>query len=181
MFINRSVFPQISAPMTREIVLALNDYSGLVVYSGESDKADAILLGIIESKDHYTDAVKTTQTLFTDEELQKSIGSRQPFYFPIQSTYSLWVRFILIKKPSKQELELFSGDMGKMVKAHPRVVLMDQIDLTNSFSRVASSNSGVNAGGEVNFVKNKAIFDKSLQDTCLQAAQSFKQVILNAF
>ena len=63
MFINRSVLPQLAAPMTKEIILALNDYSGLKVVSGDSENADAVLIGIIESKDHYNEVVSTTQTL----------------------------------------------------------------------------------------------------------------------
>ncbi|MGZ3787590.1 MAG: hypothetical protein ACXVLQ_03665 [Bacteriovorax sp.] len=183
MFVNRSVIPQLAAPMTKEITLALNDYSGLKVVSSDAENADAVLIGIIESKDHYNDVVTTTQSLFTDndKDVQKSIGGRSPFYYPIQTTYNFSLRLILIKRPSKEELELLTSELGAMVKIHPKIVLTDSINLNGNFYRVASPTSTALAPGEVNFVKNRGIFEKSLQDTCYQAAQTFKQVVLNAF
>ncbi len=181
MFINRSVFSQVTAPMTKEVVLVLNDYPGLRVYSGNSDEADAVLIGIIESADHTKEVIKTTQSLFTDETLKTSIGNRPGFYYPIQSKFDFKVRFILIKRPSKEEIELFSGDLGKMVKLHPKIVLQDQIDVTGTFNRVVSSNADSGKPSAVNFTKNQGILEKSLQDACYQAAQNFKQVVLNAF
>ncbi|MBC7537859.1 MAG: hypothetical protein H7281_03505 [Bacteriovorax sp.] len=181
MFINRSVLPQLAAPMTKEITLALNDYTGLKVISGDNQNADAVLIGILESKDHYNDVVKTTQTLFTEGDISKSIGNRSPFYYPVQTTYNFALRIILIKRPSPEELALFTSDLGRMIKVHPKIVLEDTINLSGNFARVASPTNTATAPGEVNFVKNKGIFDKSLQDTCYQAAQTFKQVVLNAF
>lgn len=87
----------------------------------------------------------------------------------------------MIKRPSKEEIEMMTGELGPYVKAHPKVVLQDNIELTGSFDRVASPTLSPNDAGSVNFVKNKGIFEKSLQDTCYQAAQTFKQVVLNAF
>jgi hypothetical protein len=181
MFINHSVFPQLAAPMTKEIILALTSYSGLRVLSGDNDNADAVLIGILESADHYNAAVKTSQSIFTEDELLKSIGGRSPFYYPTQTSYAFALRVILIKRPSPQELALLTSDIGQLVKLHPKIVLQDTLKLSGSFSRVIAATNSVTAPGEVNFVKNNGILVKSLQDTCYQAAQSFKQVILNAF
>lgn len=181
MFVNRSVLPQLAAPMTKEITLALQEYSGLKVFSGNNEEADAVLIGIIESNTHYNEVVKTTQTLFTEGDILDSIGNRNPFYYPVQSSYNFSLRLIIIKRPSKQELDVLTSDIGRQIKLHPKVVLQDVIDLSGSFSRVASAIDSSTSAGEVNFVKNKGIFEKSLQATCYQAAQSFKQVVLNAF
>ena len=181
MFVNHSVLPQLAAPMTREIILALNDYNGLKVVSGDNESADAVLIGILESRDHYNEVVKTTQSLFPADDISKSIGNRSPFYYPVQTSYNFSLRIILIKRPTAQELTLLTSDIGQMIKVHPKIVLEDNILLSGSFLRVVSPTNTANAPGEVNFVKNKGIFDKSLQGTCVQAAQTFKQVILNAF
>ena len=181
MFVNRSVIPELAAPLTREITYALNDYSGIRVYSGDSDKADAVLIGVIESRDHYNDVVKTTQTLFTDNTLKSSIGDRSPFYYPVQSSYEFSLRIILIKRPSKEELELLTTDIGQYMKVNPKVVLMDTINVTGSFSRVVGETTTPNAVGKTNFVKNRGIFEKSIQETAMNAAKTFKQVVLNAF
>ena len=181
MFVNRSVIPELAAPLTREITYALNDYSGIRVYSGDSDKADAVLIGVIESRDHYNDVVKTTQTLFTDNTVKSSIGDRSPFYYPVQSSYEFSLRIILIKRPSKEELELLTTDVGQYMKVNPKVVLMDTINVTGSFSRVVGETTTPNAVGKTNFVKNRGIFEKSIQETAMNAAKTFKQVVLNAF
>lgn len=182
MFVNRSVLPQLTAPLTKEITSALSDYSGLKVVSGENDSVYAVLIGIIESRDHYNEVVKNSQLLFTEGDIQNAIGNRTPFYYPIQTSYDFRLRIILIKRPSKEELAFLTDGKvlnGKLV--HPKIVLEDSIALSNSFSRVAATTSGADASGEVNFVKNKGIFEKSLQETSLQAAKNFKQVVLNAF
>lgn len=181
MFVNRSVIPELAAPLTREITYALNDYSGIRVYSGDSDKADAVLIGVIESRDHYNDVVRTTQTLFTDNTVKSSIGDRSPFYYPVQSSYEFSLRLILIKRPSKEELELLTTDIGQYMKVNPKVVLMDTINVTGSFSRVVGETTTPNAVGSTNFVKNRGIFEKSIQETAMNAAKTFKQVVLNAF
>ena len=181
MFVNRSVIPELAAPMTKEIIFALNDYSGIKVFSGDHKNADAVLIGIIDSNNYYNEAVKTTQTLFTDNTIKESIGDRSPFYFPVQTSYQFTLRIILIKRPSKEELELLTTDLGEYMKVNPKVVLMDTINITGSFSRVVGETTTSNAVGKTNFVKNKGIFEKSLQETSMNAAKTFKQVVLNAF
>ena len=181
MFINRSALPQLVAPMTKEITLALNEYTGLKVLSGDAENADAVLIGILESNDHFNDVVKTTQTLFSEGDIQNSIGNRSPFYYPSQTNYYFWLRIILIKRPSPEELALLTSDIGRGIKIHPKIVLQDKIDLSGTFTRVVGATNSGTTPGEVNFVKNKGILDKSLQDTCYKAAQTFKQVVLNAF
>ncbi|MBY0412595.1 MAG: hypothetical protein K2Q18_00445, partial [Bdellovibrionales bacterium] len=181
MFINRSVLPDLAAPMTREITMALNDYSGITVLSGDSDKADAVLLGIIESRDSYNEVVRTTQTFFSDDTIKESVGNRSPFYYPVQTSYAFSLRLILIKRPSKEELELLTTDLAQYMKVNPKIVLMDTIGITGTFSRVVGDTKTANASGETNFVKNKGIFEKSVQESAQNAAKTFKQVVLNAF
>lgn len=183
MFINRSVLPDLAAPMTREITLTLSDYSGLKVLSGNKENTDAVLIGVIESKDYYNEVVTTTQTLFTGTEkiIKPSIGARTDFYYPVQTTYALSLKVILIKNPSPEEIALASSNLGELLKANPKVVLVDTINLSGTFSRVVGETSGAGSIGKTNFVKNKGIFEKSLQETALNAADLFKQVVLNAF
>lgn len=181
MFINRSNIPELAAPMTKEITLTLNDYDGLRVFSGDNKDADAVLIGIIESNDLINDTLKTSQYQFTDKTVKSSVGDRAPFYYPIESTYTLTFRVILIKRPTKQEMEMITSDLGKFMKVNPKVVLMDQYDLTSTFSRVVAETSTPESAGETNFTKNKGVLEKNLQETSVRAAQNFKQVVLNAF
>ncbi len=181
MFINRSVFPQLAAPMTKEISLTLGSFSGLKVINGDNENADAVLIGILESKDHYNDALRTTQTVFTDKDILNSIGNRSPFYYPVQSAFDFSLKFILLKRPSREEIQFLANAPKGSVLIHPKIVIQDTINLTGTFSRVISPTSTSGSPGEVNFVKNNAILVKSLQETCYRAAQTFRQVVLNAF
>lgn len=181
MFINRSNIPELAAPMTREITFALNDYPGIKVYSGDNDSADSVLIGIIDSRTHYNEVVKTTNQLFTDNTVKSSVGQRAPFYYPVESSYEFSLQLILIKRPTKEELELLTTDLGQFMKANPKVVLMDTLPLSGSFTRIVGDNVGDSAPGKTNFVKNKGIFEKSVNDTAINAAKTFKQVVLNAF
>lgn len=183
MFINRSAIPELAAPMTKEVMLVLNDYSGLKVLSGDNEDADAVLIGIIESNDHLDEVMKTSQKLFTDNTgtIKNSVGGRSPFYYPVETSYNLSFRMILIKRPSKEELEMLTSDIGKYMKVNPKVVMMDQFSLSSSYARVVGETVSADSPGSVNFVKNKGILEKSIQETSVRAAQNFKQVVLNAF
>ena len=181
MFINRSAIPELAAPMTREITFALNDYPGIRVFSGNEKSADAVLIGIIESLDHYNEVVKTNNQLFTDNTVKDSIGLRAPFYYPVESSYEFSLQIILIKNPTQEELDLLTTDLGQFMKANPKVVLMDRLSLSGSFTRVVGETTGDASPGKTNFVKNKGIFEKSVNETAISAARTFKQVVLNAF
>lgn len=181
MFINRTNIAGLSPLMTKEIILTLNEYSGLRVFSGEDSSADAVLVGVLESDDLKNKTFKTTETVFTDKKLQDSIGKRAPFYLPIETTYKFTMRIYLIKRPSKEELDLLASELGKQVVLNSKVVLKEALDVTNSFSRIVADTTTATSGGDVNFVKNKGILSKSLEDACVSAASEFKQVVLNAF
>lgn len=185
MFVNQSVMPQMAGLMTKEIVLALKDFSGLRVINGDESDSDAVLLGIIESSNHYNEVVQTTSTAYTNtpanENIKKSIGNRQDFYYPATTAYSMHLRVILIKRPTKEEIDFLTKNTLGLTKFHPKVVLTETLPITGNFSRVVNDTLTPNSGGEVNFVKNKGILEKSLQDSCLQTAKNFKQVVLNAF
>lgn len=182
MFVNRTVIPDLSSAVTREIILTLNNYSGLKVYNGNNSKADAILIGVLESKDFYKDTVTTTQKLYTEDTVGGSIGGRTSFYYPSQTTYHYWMNVYIVKNFSQEELDFIAQNgFTDQLKFNAKVVLYDRIDLSNNFYRVVGETSGQNSPGKTNFVKNHGIMIKSLEDTAINAASTFKQVVLNAF
>lgn len=181
MFVNRTVIADLAAPVTKEIILALNDYSGLKVFNGNNEQADAVLIGILESEDYYKEAVRTTQKLFTEDTVQDSIGNRQSFYYPVQTTYAFQLKIYLIKMATLEDINFLTSELGQYAKYNPSVVLVDTIDLSNNFYRVVGETVDSSSPGKTNFVKNKGIMEKSIQDTAINAAKAFKQVVLNAF
>lgn len=178
MFVNRSVFPHAGALITQEIVAVLGQYQDLKVVTGENFQTDAILLGVVDSKEKLKDAMKAKSTEFTNS--KESLGSRPDFYYPSEIGYDLTLNIILIKRPSKDELELFKTDLGAFLNMHPKVIINETMPLSGSFQKIAND-TGTNLGGEVNYVKNEGIFEKSLQDVARTAASNFKDLILNAF
>ena len=181
MFINRTNIPGLNTYLTKEIIFALNEFMGLKITTGENENADAILIGILESDDQFNKTFKTSETLYTEGDIKKSIGNRPPFYYGSKTTYKYQARFILIKRPSKGEIELVASELGKNIKAHPKVVLDEILEVSGNFSRAISPNVSSSDGGEVNFTKNKGLLVKSLQDAAISTAKNFKQVVLNAF
>lgn len=178
MFVNRSVIPHVAAPMTQEIVSVLNQYDGLKVVAGESETTDSILLGIIDSNEKINETITAKSTEFSEG--KTSLGNRQPFYYPSELSYSLRLQLILIKRPSQAELELFKSDLGQYLKLHPKAIINEVIPLSGSYQRVANDNT-TGSGGDVNYVKNVGIFEKSVQDLSRSAAITFRDLILNAF
>lgn len=178
MFVNRSVIPHVAAPMTQEIVNVLNQYDGLKVVAGESESTDSILLGIVDSEEKLNEAITAKSTEFSEG--KTALGNRQPFYYPSELNYNLKLQLILIKRPSQAELELFKSDIGQYLKLHPKAIINEVIPLTGSYQRVANDNVA-GSGGDVNYVKNVGIFEKSVQDLSRTAAITFRDLILNAF
>jgi hypothetical protein len=169
--------------MTREIILSLNDFSGLKIFGGDKDEADAVLIGVLESEDLYNKTFKTTETLFTDQDknIKDSVGNRAPFYYASKTAYDFQLRFYLIKRPTAREIELLKSDLGKLIKNNPKIVLSEVLPITGNYIRAVSDNLTSTSGGTVNYTKNKGLLIKSLQDISYQTANNFKQVVLNAF
>ncbi len=183
MFVNRTNISGISPIMTKEIVLTLNEFTGLKTYGGDYSGADAVLLGIIESDDIISQTFKTKSSLLSsdDPNIKQSVGNRAPFYYPAETSYNFRLRLILIKRPTASEISVLTSELGPAVKLHPKIVLQDVIEVNGSFSRAVSDTLTGTSGGVVNFVKNKGLLHKSLEDACIQTAKTFKQVVLNAF
>ncbi len=180
MFLNRSAIADVGAYLNKEITLILSSYKGLKVYSGENDAADAVLVGIVNSDSHVSN-VYNSEDLFTDGNLKDSIGDRKSFYVPSSTSYALQVQLILIRRPNKEDRQMIESSIGPYMNAHPRIVLNESLPLSGSFTREVSANNGPDSGGRVNYTKNRALLDKSLQNMAKDAARTFEQEVLDAF
>lgn len=182
MFVNQSVIGGAAAPMTREIRLLLQKYSGLKVVSGESQKTDAVLVGVITSADSRYQVFEKRTTKFTESELAESLGERSQFYVPTNISYKLGLRLVLIKRPSAADLEfLAQGLFSPLVSRHPQVVMSETLDLSSSFTRYLEGNLNVDEAGVVNYTKTQGVFETSLQNLAKTAATRFETVVINVF
>ena len=183
MFLNRSVLPNLSGPLTKEITLLLTGYPSLKVYTGDDARADAILLGIITSEKNVNSVIQTTQTkVIFDGELKDSIGSRGKFSVPTQSSYSIKLQMILIRDPTIGDIALMTSELAANAEIrHPKVIFNAVLPLSTSFSRIVAANTESSGAGPVNFTKTNALFEKSEKELAKVAAQTFKEEVLDAF
>ncbi len=180
MFLNRSSVADAAAYLNKEIVLSLSSYKGLKVYTGENDNADAVLVGIVSSPDHVTSVYKS-DTTFTDGSLKDSVQGRNSFYVPSNTSYSLTMQLVLIRRPTKEDRIMIESSLGPYLNAHPRVVLNEGLSLSGSYTREVAATVKPDDAGTVNFSKNRALMDKSLQNMAKDAARTFEQEVLDAF
>ena len=180
-FLNKSIIPNIAGPLTKEITKSLTDYTTLKIHSGFSKSADAVLIGIVTSSKQRDEVYKTTATTYTDSDLEESIGSRGAFYVPTANSYGASLSLVLIKKPTKQDMELINSKFSPYMSRHPRVLFTEVISLSGSYSKIVNANNSVDGGGVVNFTQSKQNFEKSIQSLSESAANSFREEILYAF
>lgn len=180
MFLNRSSIADVAAYLNKEIILSLSSYKGLKVYTGENDNADAVLVGIVSSPDHLASVYKS-DTTFTDGSLKDSVNGRNSFYVPSTTSYTMSLQLVLIRRPTKEDRAMIESNLGPYLNAHPRVVLNEGLALSGSFTREVAGTVTPDDAGTVNYSKNRALMDRSLQNMAKDAARTFEQEVLDAF
>jgi len=181
MFINRSVLPSVNGPFTTEFSLLFSEYSGLKVSPGDGKDTDAVLLGIISSPVTRKETVTIISEKFTSGVLQPSMGERRPLYLPFNKQLHLKVRLILIKRPSKEMLEILTSENGELIKSHPKIIFDRMMDVTISYTGSLDINENVDDGGVLNFTKNHSFLSANVKKLAKIAASKFKEEIINAF
>lgn len=181
MFINRSVLPSVNGPFTTEFSLLFSEYSGLKVSPGDGKDTDAVLLGIISSPVTRKETVTIISEKFTSGVLQPSMGERKPLYLPFNKQLHLKVRLILIKRPSKEMLEILTSENGELIKSHPKIIFDRMMDVTISYTGSLDINENVDDGGVLNFTKNHSFLSANVKKMAKIAASKFKEEIINAF
>lgn len=181
MFVNHSVIPNVSSPMTKEISLMLSGYPKLRVFPGENRKADAILLGIITSAKHRKDVIKTkSRVLIQGDLLEDSIGNRNQFYVPTASEITLDVQLVLIKNPSPEEIKILKSSIGSKVRSS-KIVFNEKITVVKEFARDVRETTTVDSGGTVNSTKSKASMESGIEGMAESLGTTFKELVLNVF
>lgn len=181
MFVNRSVLPTVNGPFTQEFSLLFSEYSGIKVKSANGNDTDAVLLGIVYSPVSRKETVTTINEKFTSGLLQPSMGVRNPIYLPYTKQVHLKVRLVLIKKPSRELLEILSSENGELLKSHPKIIFDRMIDVTISYTGSLDVNESVDDGGVLNFTKNHSFLSSNVKKMARIAANKFKEEMINAF
>tara|TARA_Y100000780_G_C13696127_1_gene423456 strand:- start:208106 stop:208756 length:651 start_codon:yes stop_codon:yes gene_type:complete len=178
MFVNESVYPKANVPFTREIKTLLAGYPGLEISTSPNAEVDALLIGIVESDNRYTEAYKTTATNFQSG---STIGNRAGLYVPTASQFKIQVRVMLIKDPTIEDQKLFKSKWGEYMDRHPKVVFNRSFSYTGSFNRDARPTDTSDSGGIVNYTNTRRYFDQTLQSLAESNARDFEELVINVF
>ena len=173
MFVNRSSLSHVSGPFTQEIIKVLKSINGLRVYSGEVEKAD--------SAGKRSEIFKTGTTIFTEGELEKSIGNRAQFYVPSNNSVKLTVQYFLIKDPTYFDKKLVKSEIGKFLKNHPKIVFNSTIGASGTFTREIESTELIDGPGITNFSRTKNSYELAIRSMARSSAQSLKQTVIYVF
>jgi hypothetical protein len=181
MFVNRSILSSVNGPFTAEYSLLFSEYSGLKISNGDGKDSDAVLLGIISSPQYKRETLTIISEKFTSGVLQPSMGERNPLYLPFNKQVNLMVRLILIKKPSKELLEILASENGELIKSHPKIIFDRTMDVKLSFTGSLDINENVDDGGVLNFTKNHSFINATIKRMAKISANRFKEEMINAF
>ena len=181
MFVNWSIVPNVSGPMTGNFINLLMDYSGLTIYSKEQASADAILVGIISSKDKTRQVYKNKSYQDTVGNLNESIRDRRDFYIPQETEISLTLRVLLIKNPLPHEYAGMVNNDAENIPDKSRVIFDEKMELSSVITRSILPSGGVQSGGDVNFTKSKKAQNDAILSLVNTATEKFKKEIIDAF
>jgi hypothetical protein len=177
LFLNQSPVPNAAAPFTKEITLLLSQYPGLEIVGADAGHADAVLIGIVNSKDKLSETVRTTGYKITNSVAPKALSGRSDFFVPFSTEIKLEVNFILIKDPSTKEIDLASSELGPSLKGNPKILFNETIPISGNFNREIHDE----AGSQVNFTQNKGAQERTVRNMAQALAQNFKEMVLYAF
>ncbi len=178
MFYNFSNFPDVSGDFTRETYRLLTRFSGLKVVSGYSSSSDAVLLGIVRSREKVWDSINPRNLRVAQGKAGAAVGKeRQSFYVPGSSEIDLVVQVVVIKKPSDQDIELIKSGFGANQLLNSRVILNQDIPLRGLFNRELLDNSGTQIIG----TQNNGVQRRTIENLAVNTALSIRDVILYAY
>jgi hypothetical protein len=178
MFFNYSSVPEVSSSFTRETYKLLSSFSGLKVYSGWSSKSDATLIGIIRSRDSISDVMRADNLRVAQSAAPEAVGTSRPeFYVPGSTSIGLVLQVVVIKSPTKEEIEILQSELGPQVAAQGRVIFNEIFHLNEMFLREIFDGESTS----VIATQNAGALRRTKDAMAVQAAQQIRDMIFYAF
>ncbi len=177
MFVNQSNIPRVSGPFTREISSLLMNYSGLRIYPGDYQNADAVLLGIVSSKKRRNDTLETVGTQLSSDVAPVITQNRRKFYVPRSTAINLKLHLVLIKRPTKKDLKLITSDLRKYIRTNSKIIFNETLNVRGAFTRDIHGGDAV----VVNQTQNLGNQRLAIDEMAKEVADNFKEVVLYAF
>ena len=178
MFYNYSNLAAVGPEFTQETYRQLMSFSGLKLISGYSEKADAVLIGIVRSPEKMNETLRAGSIRVAKNQTPDAIGDkRQNFYIPGSTTIQLYLQIVLIKKPTEEEIGLFHTELAPQIPLSSRVLLNEFLPVSESFVRELMDNEGV----QVLATQNSGVQRKKIKMMAVSAAETIRDLILYAF
>lgn len=178
MFLNQSTLSGPSNSFTSEVIKMLSTFNGLEVQSGFSSSCDGVLLGKIKSENMLANTVTNQEIRIAKNVADQSIGgTRGDFYVPAVTRIGLNVHFIMLKRPSEDELKFFMSNYADRIIANQKIVFNEIVPISESFNREIFDGEATS----VNATQNRGATRKSVFQMAQNAANTFRDMILYAF
>ena len=169
LFINRTIFPAISAKFTNALLERLNSYQGLSVDMSEPSKpGEDVLIGIISTGTKKSEVLTPLIRTYTgsSSSLRAALGQRPDFFVTSQYAVHMTLDLILIQSPLIN---------GKKQGASPKVTFHHSIPISFNVVNNVNGDTGPDSSGVTNYTNNRGIFEFELS----RAAQKYAQIMEN--
>ncbi|MDA8791907.1 hypothetical protein N9N67_01605 [Bacteriovoracaceae bacterium] len=177
-FYNHSSLPSVSTEFTKEFYKVLGEFKKLRVYTGHNEKTDAVLVGVIRSRDSLLETKRVSQYRIAKGVADDDIGDDRPnFKIPAATSLNLQVRVYLIRNPSEEELALLNTEIADSLQLSSKLIFKENISVGAGYTREIF-------GGEsksINFTQNWGQNRRTVSRLAERAASSFREIILYAF
>jgi len=178
MFYNYSSLSETSADFTRETYKVLNNFTGLKIVSGYSEATDAVLIGVIRSPEQISETATPLSPRNAKSRAGQSIGSeRENFYVPGTNTLSMGLQVIVIKKPTKEELELLRSPLGQQAQKNSKVIFNEFFPINGSHTVEILDRDGT----QVNATQTAGVRRKTIKSLAESVALQVRDMIFYAF
>lgn len=182
MFYNHSNFANVEGVFTKEIYNTMLDYKGLMLRSGHKN-ADAVLIGILETRDRKRDtvissAVLSMENIYGQEIFQNEDGkrNRDDVFLSTQNNIEMSLRIMVIKQPTKEEIVFLSKKIGEKAIGS-KIIFNETIALSGAQVLKQLRGESIKVVG----THNRGIERNAIEGMAKTAAARFKDMILYAF
>lgn len=171
LFINRTIFPDISGVFTNEIIQKLHNFKGLSIDGGAPQSpGEHVLVGILSSAPLEKEALTPLIRSFTgnSSSLHNAIGPRPDFYLTSQYQVKMNLELILIKNPLINGVA--QSDKPEILFHHSMPI---EFKVVNNISAV----NGPDSLGITNYTNNLGFFEFEIKKTAKSVAEILENII----
>ncbi|MFT6631434.1 MAG: hypothetical protein ACJAS4_001383 [Bacteriovoracaceae bacterium] len=177
MFYNHSNHSDVSGVFTKEIFNTLTEFKDLKITSGNSN-SDAVLIGIVSTPQRLKDSIKSVGSKSVINTHGKNIigDQRDDFFVTSVNRLDIYLRVIVIKHPTKEEIKFLQTEMGQNV-VNSRIIFNERISIRESYNLKELQGEATKVLG----TQNRGLKKSSILNLAKTAAGNFKDMILYAF